>query len=153
MGINLDKMREKLAALRGEGKSGDSVFWRPEDVLCPKRNFGDNCPVCDFASQLWREGVDNNDDHSKKMAKSLFVRQRFFSPVMVRGQEDAGVRVWGERPHTRIFFLLYSTLSTVILPIQRQALTLLLLTVSPPERRSLRQSWSRVGVPPLSVRI
>jgi hypothetical protein len=31
MGINLDKMREKLAALRGEGKSGDSVFWRPED--------------------------------------------------------------------------------------------------------------------------
>ena len=87
MGINLDKMREKLAALRGEGKGGDSVFWRPEDgeqdirivptadgdpfkemwfhynvekggFLCPKRNFGDDCPVCDFASQLWREGVD-----------------------------------------------------------------------------------------------
>ena len=100
MGINLDKMREKLAALRGEGNR-DSVFWRPEDgeqdirivptpdgdpfkemwfhynvekggFLCPKRNFGEECPVCDFASQLWREGVDNNDDHSKKTAKSLF---------------------------------------------------------------------------------
>jgi len=63
--------------------------------LCPKRNFGEECPVCDFASQLWREGVDNNDDHSKKTAKSLFVRQRFFSPVMVRGQEESGVRIWG----------------------------------------------------------
>jgi len=124
MGINLDKMREKLAALRGEGNNRDSVFWRPEDgeqdirivptadgdpfkemwfhynvekggFLCPKRNYGEECPVCEFASQLWREGVDNNDEHSKKTAKSLFVRQRFFSPVMVRGEEDAGVRIWG----------------------------------------------------------
>jgi hypothetical protein len=124
MGINLDKMREKLASLRGTGTSSDSVFWRPIDgeqdirivptadgdpfkemwfhynvekggFLCPKRNFDDGCPVCEFASQLWREGVDNNDDHSKKMAKNLFVRQRFFSPVMVRGEEELGIRVWG----------------------------------------------------------
>ena len=83
MGINLDKMRAKLAALRGEGKGGDSVFWRPEDgdqdirivptadgdpfkemwfhynvekggFLCPKRNFGDDCPVCDCKAR----GVD-----------------------------------------------------------------------------------------------
>ena len=124
MGINLDAMRAKLANLRGEGKKSESKFWRPEDgdqdirivptadgdpfkelwfhynvdksgFLCPKRNFDEECPVCDFASQLWREGVDNNDDESKKTAKSLFVRQRFFSPVMVRGEEDKGVRVWG----------------------------------------------------------
>ena len=63
--------------------------------LCPKRNFGDRCPVCDFASNLWREGVENNDNESKKLAKSLFVRQRFFSPVVVRGDEDRGVRIWG----------------------------------------------------------
>ena len=63
--------------------------------LCPKRNFGDRCPVCDFASNLWREGVENNDNESKKLAKSLFVRQRFFSPVVVRGEEDGGVRIWG----------------------------------------------------------
>ena len=123
MGINLDAMRAKLSSLRGEGNS-DSNFWRPEDgdqtirivptadgdpfkemwfhynvekggFLCPKRNFDDGCPVCEFASQLWREGVDNNDDHSKKTAKSLFVRQRFFSPVIVRGEEEKGVRVWG----------------------------------------------------------
>jgi len=40
---------------------------------------------------LWQEGTDE----SKKMGKSLFVRQRFFSPVVVRGEEDAGVRIWG----------------------------------------------------------
>jgi hypothetical protein len=125
MGINLEAMRAKLASLKGEGKSSsDSVFWRPEDgdqvirivptpdgdpfkemwfhynvdkggFLCPKRNFDDACPVCEFASQLWREGVNSNDEHSKKIAKSLFVRQRFFSPILVRSEEDKGVRVWG----------------------------------------------------------
>lgn len=64
-------------------------------LLCPKRNFGEQCPVCDFASQLWREGVDNNDEESKKLAKSLFVRTRYFSPVVVRGREEEGIKVYG----------------------------------------------------------
>ena len=29
------------------------------------------------------------------MAKGLFAKQRFFSPVLVRGEESEGVRVWG----------------------------------------------------------
>ena len=29
------------------------------------------------------------------MAKSLMARQRFFAPVLVRGEEDKGVRIWG----------------------------------------------------------
>ena len=124
MGIDVDKMRAKLANVRGEGGDRDT-FWRPSDgeqsirivptadgdpfkekwfhynlgnnpgFLCPKRNFGEECPVCDFASQLWREGVDNDDNDSKKLAKSLFVRARFFSPVLVRGDEEKGVRIWG----------------------------------------------------------
>lgn len=64
-------------------------------VLCPKRNFGDSCPICEFASSLWREGSENNDEESKKLAKSLFVRQRYFSPVLVRGREDEGIKVYG----------------------------------------------------------
>lgn len=59
--------------------------------MCPKRNFGDDCPVCNFASKLWNEGTED----SKKMAKDLFAKQRFFSPVLVRGEESEGVRVWG----------------------------------------------------------
>tara|TARA_R100001509_G_scaffold142065_1_gene97295 strand:- start:877 stop:1632 length:756 start_codon:yes stop_codon:yes gene_type:complete len=124
MGINLDKMREKLAAVQNRGDSSKSAFWRPEDgdqtirivptadgdpfkevyfhynvakggIVCPKRNYGEECPICDFASNLWREGTNNNDESSKKMAKSLFARQRFFSPVLVRGEENEGPRWWG----------------------------------------------------------
>jgi len=64
-------------------------------ILCPKRNFGEGCPICEFASSLWREGSDNNDEESKKLAKSLFVRTRYFSPVVVRGREEEGIKVYG----------------------------------------------------------
>jgi len=64
-------------------------------ILCPKRNFGDPCPICEFASSLWREGSDSNDEESKTLAKSLFVRTRYFSPVVVRGREDEGIKVYG----------------------------------------------------------
>jgi hypothetical protein len=64
-------------------------------IVCPKRNYGDRCPICDFASSLWKEGVSSNDEESKKLAKSLFVRARFFSPVILRGHEDQGIKVYG----------------------------------------------------------
>lgn len=127
MGINMDLMRKKLAALRNNGKEEKSSVWfKPDEgdstirivpsrdgdplkemhfhynvgnhrgpVLCPKRNFGEACPVCDFASSLWKEGVANNDEESKNLAKSLFVRQRYFSPVIVRGREEEGVKIYG----------------------------------------------------------
>ena len=59
-----------------------------------KKNFGEQCPVCDFASALWKEGVENNDDNAKREAKKLFVRKRYFSPILVRGEEQKGVRIW-----------------------------------------------------------
>tara|TARA_Y100000310_G_scaffold318118_1_gene371798 strand:+ start:4444 stop:5175 length:732 start_codon:yes stop_codon:yes gene_type:complete len=124
MAIDLAKMREKLQASEdgGRGKR-DNAFWKPSEgdqeirlvptedgdpfkvfhfhynmgeaarggVLCPKRQFGEECPICEFASNLWKE----NSDESKKMAKGLFVRQRFFTPVIVRGEEDSGVKIWG----------------------------------------------------------
>ena len=64
-------------------------------IVCTKRNYGEQCPICEFASQLWREGVDQNDDESKKLAKSLFVRARYFSPVLLRGREEEGIKVYG----------------------------------------------------------
>ena len=122
MVLNLDAMKAKLDKLNGKGDGNNrNLFWRPEDgesnirivstpdgdpfkekffhynvgearsFLCPKRNFGDNCPVCDFANQLWNEGTEE----SKKQAKDLFAKQRFFSPVLVRGEEQEGIKVWG----------------------------------------------------------
>jgi hypothetical protein len=63
-------------------------------ILCPKKNHGEHCPVCEFASSLWREGMDNNDENAKREAKKLFVRKRYFSPILVRGEEEKGVRIW-----------------------------------------------------------
>ena len=120
MGINLDKMRAKLDALHNKGKR-DSPFWRPEDgeqtlrivptpdgdpfkefwfhynlgknpgFLSPKRNFGIDDPLNDFVRQLFQAG----DDASIKQAKDLMAKQRFFAPVLVRGEEEKGVRIWG----------------------------------------------------------
>ena len=125
MGIDMELMRRKLATLRGDNDGNSVWFKPDEGdtdirivpmndgdplkemffhynvgehrggILCPKRNFGEHCPVCEFASQLWREGSDNNDEESKKLAKSLFVRTRYFSPVVVRGREDEGIKVYG----------------------------------------------------------
>ena len=119
MGLNLQKMRDKLNKINGSDKKKNE-FWRPEEgenniriiptsdgdpfkdryfhynvgssgFLCPKKNFGDDCPVCNFANKLWNEG----DEESRKMAKSLFAKQRFFSPVLVRGEESEGIKIWG----------------------------------------------------------
>ena len=119
MGINLDKMRAKLASLQSKG--GNNNFWKPQDgeqtirivptadgdpfkdfwfhynlgnnngFLSPKKNFGDDDPLDNFIRNLFNEGTDD----SIKMAKNLMARQRFFAPVLVRGEEDKGVRIWG----------------------------------------------------------
>jgi len=121
MGIDMEKIKARLSSLTNPGGDGKSVFWRPQDgeqvirivpnadgdpfkdfffhynvgknsgFLCPKKNFGDNCPVCSFVKTLFNDG----DPDSIKMAKSLTARQRFFAPVIVRGEEDEGVRLWG----------------------------------------------------------
>ena len=64
-------------------------------LLCPKKNHGDECPICDFKDQLWKEYNANQDPDTMKLAKDMTPRQRFFSPVMVRGEESEGIRIWG----------------------------------------------------------
>ncbi len=121
MAIDMKKMRAKLESLQNNGGKGKSAFWRPQDgeqvirivpsddgdpfkeywfhynlgdnpgFLSPKKNFGEDCPLDSYVRELYRQG----DDESVKMAKSLSARQRFFAPVIVRGEEDQGVRVWG----------------------------------------------------------
>jgi hypothetical protein len=117
MAIDLKKMRQKLTDLKNKGSGGR--FWKPQDgkqdirivptedgdpfksfffhynvgnqgFLCPEKNYGDECPVCNFARQLYKEG----DDESIAMAKDLTARQRFLSPVLVRGEDGQGVKIW-----------------------------------------------------------
>tara|TARA_B100000287_G_scaffold430664_1_gene486347 strand:- start:158 stop:898 length:741 start_codon:yes stop_codon:yes gene_type:complete len=120
MGIDFEKMKAKRDAVENRD-SRKSVFWRPEDgeqtirilptsdgdpfkqywfhynlgknpgFLSPKKNFGEDDPLDAFVRQLYKDG----SDESVKMAKNLSARQRFFSPVLVRGEEEEGVRLWG----------------------------------------------------------
>jgi hypothetical protein len=121
--MNMEKMRQKLQALNEKGNGG-SDYWKPKDgtqtirilpledgdpfvdfyfhynlgnggFLCPRKNFGDDCKVCEFGSELYRTGDRTQDPATISQAKDLFARQRFFSPVVVRGEEDKGVRIWG----------------------------------------------------------
>jgi hypothetical protein len=120
MAIDLKKMRSKLDRLEGKGRAS-SAFWKPQDgdqtirilpcadgdpfkefwfhynlgdnrgFLSPKRNFGEDDPLDSFVRQLFNSGSEEDI----KMAKNLMARQRFFSPVIVRGEEEKGVRLWG----------------------------------------------------------
>tara|TARA_R100001082_G_scaffold109534_1_gene86943 strand:+ start:4950 stop:5726 length:777 start_codon:yes stop_codon:yes gene_type:complete len=120
MAIDMKKIRARKVALESRG-GGSSNFWRPQDgeqtirivptadgdpfkdywfhynvgnnsgFLSPKKNYGEDDPLDAFVRKLFNEGTED----SVKMAKSLMARQRFFAPVIVRGEEDKGVRVWG----------------------------------------------------------
>ena len=87
MTIDMKKMRERLGTLKNKG--GASGFWRPQDgeqtirivptadgdpfkdyyfhynvgknagFSCPKKNYGDDCPVCSFATKLYNEGTED----------------------------------------------------------------------------------------------
>ncbi len=120
MAINLEKMKSKLASLNEKAGGGNNSFWRPQDgnqtirilptadedpfksyhfhynigkggFLCLNKNFGEDCPACNLTKELYKEG----DEGSIRMAKDFTARQRFFSPVLVRGEESEGPKVWG----------------------------------------------------------
>ena len=111
MALDMKKMMERKKLLDNKGNNS---FWRPQDgeqtirivptadgdpfkdfwfhynlgnnpgFLSPKRNFGEDCPLDSFVRNLW-----NGSDEDKRMAKKLSARQRFFAPVLVRGEEDS----------------------------------------------------------------
>jgi gp32 DNA binding protein like len=63
-------------------------------ILCPKNNYGEDCPVCSFATKLYKSSQESGDKDELEMAKQLFVKDRYYSPIVVRGKEDDGVVVW-----------------------------------------------------------
>jgi len=123
MAIDLKKMQAKLDALQNKGRGGDkkSIYWTPKEAqgynirivntpdgdplkefwfhydlgvtgfLCPKKNFGETCPACEFANKLFKEKTED----STKLAKTFLPRVRYYSPVVVRGEEADGVKAWG----------------------------------------------------------
>jgi hypothetical protein len=122
MGIDLAKMRQKHAALTNRGGDSSDNFWKPEEgthqirLVCPPdgdpffeayyhygmgaegkttvlspRTNGDADPIAEWGTRLWNEGTDG----SKEAAKRFWPKMRIFAPIVVRGEEDKGVRWWG----------------------------------------------------------
>ena len=60
-------------------------------VMISPANFGDKDPIALFAGKL-REGEYNKENYV--LAKKLDAKNRVFVPVIVRGEEDKGVRLW-----------------------------------------------------------
>jgi len=122
MGIDLNKMRQKHAALTNKGGDTNDFFWKPDEgthqirLVCPDggdpffeayyhygmgsegkttvlspRTFGEDDPIAEWGTKLWNEGTDS----SKEAAKRFWPKMRVFAPIVVRGEEDKGVRWWG----------------------------------------------------------
>jgi hypothetical protein len=53
-------------------------------------NWGEKDPIVEMANQLREAGGSDN----WKLAKKLDPKMRVFAPVVVRGEEDKGVRLW-----------------------------------------------------------
>ena len=59
-------------------------------VMASPANWGEKDPIMEFAKQL----RGTNDRENWRLAKKLDAKVRTFAPIIVRGQEDEGVKLW-----------------------------------------------------------
>ena len=123
MDLNQIKNRLERLNNPGSGKKGDfkANFWRPpvgeksqvrivpykhnknfpfselyfyfgigKPRMIALTNFEESDPIMEFATQLRKTGEKDNVE----LAKKLFPKLRVFAPVVVRGEEDKGVRFY-----------------------------------------------------------
>jgi len=122
MAIDFDALRKKLNQLSGQN-SKRNMLWRPQEgeeatvrllaftanddglpfaerwfyynignnpgLLAPYQ-FGDADPIQELISKLRDEGTKE----SYELAKKLYPKARYYAPVVVRGEEEKGVRIW-----------------------------------------------------------
>ena len=122
MAIDFDAIKRKLERLSGNTKS-QNVMWKPQPdeeynvrlmsfpdndgqpfkelmfyynipgqrgLLAPSQ-FGERDPVQELINKLRDEGTKE----SYEMAKKLYPKMRVYAAVVVRGEEDKGVQLWG----------------------------------------------------------
>jgi len=121
MAIDLDAIRKKLNQLSGNNSKRNSM-WRPQEgedhtvrilafsdndgqpfkerwfyynignnpgLLAPHQ-FGQPDPIQDLINTLRNDGTKE----SYELAKKLYPKMRAYAPVIVRGEESQGVRLW-----------------------------------------------------------
>ena len=121
MALDLDAIRRKLNQLSGNN-SKRNTMWRPQEgeeatvrllsfpendgqpfqerwfyynignnpgLLAPYQ-FGNPDPIQELITKL----RDDGSKESYELAKKLYPKMRCYAPVLVRGEEDKGVRIW-----------------------------------------------------------
>ena len=59
-------------------------------VMASPQNWGEKDPIQEFTKQLRQ----SSDKENWRLAKKLDAKTRIFAPIIVRGQEDEGVKLW-----------------------------------------------------------
>ena len=62
----------------------------PKKVMASPANWGEKDPIKEFGKQLRQ----TNDKDNWRLAKKLDAKTRIFAPVVVRGEESEGVKLW-----------------------------------------------------------
>jgi hypothetical protein len=121
--MDLNFIKQKMATLQKTSESKGSnkdLFWKPpvgkaqirivpskfdqnnpfkelffyygidKPVMISPSNFGEKDPIVEFVKQL----RSTSDKENWRLAKKLDPKMRVFAPVIVRGEEDKGVRLW-----------------------------------------------------------
>ena len=113
----LEQMNKQTSSNSGGGKS---LFWKPsvgkevvrvvpnkynkqipftemlfyygigQRVMASPQNWQEKDPIQEFTKQLRNSG----DKENWRLAKKLDAKTRIFAPVVIRGQEDEGVKLW-----------------------------------------------------------
>ena len=119
MTLDFDSLRKKLSSLQGQNNRSNAIFkpaegktvirivpWKERPTnpfielyfhylgrktqLSPLTN-GNADPIAEFADSLADSGSKEDWQHSRQFRPKL----RTYVPVIVRGEEDKGVRMWG----------------------------------------------------------
>ena len=121
MAIDFDAIRNKLAQLSGQN-SRRNVMWRPQEgeeatirlMSFPENdgqpfkelwfyyNIGNNPGLLapyqsgkpDPVQELINKLRDDGSKESYELAKKLYPKMRSYAPIIVRGEEEKGVRLW-----------------------------------------------------------
>ena len=122
MDLNLIKQRLESLNKQSTNKAGGgkSLFWKPsvgkqvvrvvpnkfnkqipftemlfyygigQRVMASPQNWGEKDPIQEFTKQLRQSG----DKENWRLAKKLDAKTRMFAPVIIRGEESEGVKLW-----------------------------------------------------------
>ena len=122
--MDLNAIKNRLETMNKQSTSnnggGKSLFWKPsvgkevvrvvpskynkqfpftemlfyygigQRVMASPQNWGEKDPIQEFTKQLRNSG----DKENWRLAKKLDAKTRIFAPIVVRGQEDEGVKLW-----------------------------------------------------------